>query len=389
MTSQGGRVFLCHSSKDAAQAEALVEALEAVGVGCWLAPRDVESGTPYPRQLVRAIADCGVFLILVTTHAVDSEHVLRELEQAAKRRRPLLPVVVGGAMSDDLDYYLGAVHQIHGDDLASVLAGVVQYFGARPSSPRPDPQLPVLTAAAGDRSSLRVGVIPFPPFSEHGDATRHPSGLFIHLLDRFSEDSRTPVEYRAITNEQSARLINEGALDAVACLYRTPRRERAYSFAGCLYAATIGAVVRADDERIVSHGDLLRDDVRIVACQGEIGAELAADQFAAQRGTQRLIEMDTVNVAHIGYMVAAGAADVAITDNITCSMIVSQVGPVLKHVFQTFPLFVGQIGLLMGEGRLDLQERLTHELRRLRREEAFRERERLALAPFGGMLQTL
>lgn len=407
MPGRSGRVFVCHSSLDADLARQLVTVMEGTGVRCWIAPRDVESGVPYPRQLVHAISDCGVFLLLITSHSASSDHVLRELEQAVKRRRPILPVVVDCAMSDDLDYYVGAIHQIHGATPEEVVGHVAAYFNTPDGpQPRPAPSMPTATGALSPalhamsspvsppptkrtNNTLTVGVIPWPPFADHPGADGRCTGLFVELLQSYGSEANVDVNFRAITNEQSARLLNEGAIDLVACLYRTPRRERVFDFAACLYAATMGAVVRASDDRIASFGDLMRDEIKIVACQGEIGAELACDQFGAEPGSSRLVEMDTVNVRHIGVMVAAGAADVAITDSITCQLIVDEIGPVLKPAFPQFPLFVGQIGLLMASGREELRDHLSSELRRLRSNQDFQRRETAALAPFRGMLQIL
>ncbi|QNP54768.1 type 2 periplasmic-binding domain-containing protein [Tessaracoccus defluvii] len=99
--------------------------------------------------------------------------------------------------------------------------------------------------------------------------------------------------------------------------------------------------------------------------------------------------MDTVNVRHIGILVAAGAADVAITDSLTCQLMLEEVGPVLRQAFPLFPLYVGHIGLLMSNGRTGLRDQLTADLRQLREGDDFRQLEREALAPFRGMLQAL
>ncbi|NCD18366.1 MAG: transporter substrate-binding domain-containing protein [Actinobacteria bacterium] len=236
---------------------------------------------------------------------------------------------------------------------------------------------------------LRVGIIPFPPFTQHSQEGVGPAGLYVNLLDAYGRTNGVEVKYRNITNEQSNRLLRDGTLDVVACLYRTPRRERDFDFAACLFAATIGAVVRASDDRFTGYGDLMKSDVRIAACLGEIGAELAVDQFGAERGSPRLVELDTVDVAHIGYMVAAGVADVAITDNITCRQIVDRVGPAVKHAFNVFPLYVGQIGLLLMRDREELRDHLTAELKRLRTGTELTEEERQVFESYDGMLQAL
>lgn len=388
------RVFVCHSSTDAGLAQQIVAELEAAGTPCWIAPRDVLSGENYPRQLVQAIQKCGVFMVLVTPASVQSDHVLRELEQSSRHRRPVLPVVVDGASSEDLDYYLGALHRIVGTE-QTIVPEVVRHFASTgahdPSRPVAVP-LPATSApAARDAATgiLRVGVIPWPPFSRHGTGAQPSSGLFIDLLDQFSVDTGIPLEYIDITNDASTPGLLSGELDLVACLYRTPRRERDFDFSACLFASTIGAVVRVDDGRIRSHGDLMRPDVRLAVCRGEIGAELAVDTFGASRGSARLVELDTTDVANIGRMVQAGVADVAITDNITCRIICETIGGAVRHEFSTFPLYVGHIGLQMLKGREALRDHLTERLQALRRGGTLADAQRELERNYAGMLQVL
>ena len=48
-------MFISYSSQDAEVAERVVASLEARGLRCWIAPRDVAPGVPYGEALVDAI----------------------------------------------------------------------------------------------------------------------------------------------------------------------------------------------------------------------------------------------------------------------------------------------------------------------------------------------
>jgi len=385
------RAFLCHSSKDVALAERIVDLLEAGGFPCWVAPRDVESGVNYPRQLVHAIQDCSTFMILVTAASVQSDHVLRELEQAVRHRRPILPIVIDDASSEDLNYYFGALHRITGTE-GTIVSDVVRHFRTSDHGEMSSPAQVSTVDPAVSRDAcdlIRVGVIPWPPFSYHGSGAKPPGGLYLDLLDTFAIDTGVAVRYVDITNNASVPGLHSGEIDVVACLYRTPQRERDFDFAACLFASTIGAVVRTGDDRITTHGDLMKPEMRLAVCRGEIGAELAVDMFGATRGSSRLVELDTTDVSDIGRMVAAGVADAAITDNITCRMIVETLGPSVRHEFSTFPLYVGHIGLLMMKGREALRDHLTERLRALRSGETLAEAQRQLQQDYAGMIQVL
>jgi len=102
------RVFVSHSSEDAAAATALCEALEAEGLSCWIAPRDVAGGTPYAREITRAIRSARAVLLLLSRAACRSDYVLREIDLAASASVPVVAVRLEEVRpSDDLAFYIG------------------------------------------------------------------------------------------------------------------------------------------------------------------------------------------------------------------------------------------------------------------------------------------
>ena len=54
-TSMAHDVFVSHSVKDKAVAEAVVERLEAESLICWIAPRDVVPGADWGESIIDAI----------------------------------------------------------------------------------------------------------------------------------------------------------------------------------------------------------------------------------------------------------------------------------------------------------------------------------------------
>jgi len=85
-------LFVCHSSDDAAVATEIVQRLEALGISCWIAPRDVEPGTSYAESLYHAIEKAPVFAVLMSRGANMSRHVVRELEIADQMSKRIVPV---------------------------------------------------------------------------------------------------------------------------------------------------------------------------------------------------------------------------------------------------------------------------------------------------------
>lgn len=125
-------LFVSHSSRDgAAIAQPLAAALEAAGHRCWIAPRDVTPGRPYPGQIVAAIRNCDGLILIVTPAANESPDVLQEVQLANQGRKTVAPVIVDGAtLSDDLHYYLGVRHQIPWSDPQKTTTELLRSFPA-------------------------------------------------------------------------------------------------------------------------------------------------------------------------------------------------------------------------------------------------------------------
>ncbi len=70
-------LVICHSSQDKAVADAACAALERAGVVCWIAPRDPLPGSPYGQQIIEAVENADVVLLIFSEHANSSEHVSR------------------------------------------------------------------------------------------------------------------------------------------------------------------------------------------------------------------------------------------------------------------------------------------------------------------------
>src|SRR5579871_1749175 len=83
-------VFISYASHDAAAADAVVEALEGHGIKCWMAPRDVVPGALYADEIVRAINEASVVVLILSEQAVASAHVGKEIERASSKRRRIV-----------------------------------------------------------------------------------------------------------------------------------------------------------------------------------------------------------------------------------------------------------------------------------------------------------
>lgn len=87
-----GHVFISHGSENRDEATELCAFIEARGVKCWIAPRDVRPGIDYSEELQAAIENAAAFVVLVTDHSNKSPYVRAETEMAFSSHKPIFPV---------------------------------------------------------------------------------------------------------------------------------------------------------------------------------------------------------------------------------------------------------------------------------------------------------
>jgi hypothetical protein len=105
------KVFLSHSSKDKNVAETICRALEARGIECWLALRDVRPGENFMAAIVQAIRGAKAMVLIFTSHANESEEVKKELVLASQQRLVIIPVRTEDVLPDDALSYQFATAQ--------------------------------------------------------------------------------------------------------------------------------------------------------------------------------------------------------------------------------------------------------------------------------------
>jgi N-acetylneuraminic acid mutarotase len=101
------QVFLSHATEDRETASRVCAALEADGISCWIAPRDVKAGTDYAAAILDAIRTSDLVLLIFSTFADSSPYVLREIERAVAYKRPVLALRIDDVVpSASIEYYV-------------------------------------------------------------------------------------------------------------------------------------------------------------------------------------------------------------------------------------------------------------------------------------------
>ncbi len=104
-------VFISYSAKDKPTADAVCAKLEARGVRCWIAPRDILPSEEYAAALVNALRGSRLMVLIFSSGANQSQQVLREVERAVSRGLPILPLRIEDvAPSEAMEYYIASRH---------------------------------------------------------------------------------------------------------------------------------------------------------------------------------------------------------------------------------------------------------------------------------------
>jgi len=178
-------VFISHSSKDKPTADAVCARLEARGLRCWIAPRDVPHGANYGAAIIDAIRGSRVMVLVLSAHANASHHIPNEIERAVSHGVTVLPFRIEDVQpAKALDFFIGSVHWLdamtppldrHLDQLAdsvSRLLAMAEEPHARPAPvpPPPPPRPDVVKLAAMAVAAVAVAALAWTLIGRTGTA---------------------------------------------------------------------------------------------------------------------------------------------------------------------------------------------------------------------------
>ena len=157
-------VFISHSAKDKATADAVCAMLESNGIRCWIAPRDVLASMEWGEAIIDAIEQCRIMVLVFTANANASPQIRREVERAVNHGVAILPLRMEDVLpGKSLEYFIGNVHWLDAltppfEAHLKNLAGTIKILLARtePGAPTTPPQEVRLPASGGFGTAGRV-----------------------------------------------------------------------------------------------------------------------------------------------------------------------------------------------------------------------------------------
>jgi hypothetical protein len=103
--------FISYSTQDKATADAACAALEAAGIRCWIAPRDILPGADWGAAIMDALDSCRAMVLIFSSSANTSPQIRREVERVVGRGVPVIPVRIEDiAPTNAMAYFMGPVH---------------------------------------------------------------------------------------------------------------------------------------------------------------------------------------------------------------------------------------------------------------------------------------
>ena len=161
-------VFICYSARDKSIATAICAVLEAEGVRCWMAPRDIVPGADWGESIIDAINDAQAMVLVFSSNANDAQQqIKREVERAVNKGMPVIPFRIENVTpTKALEYFLSTPHWLdaytppldeHVRQLADSIKRLLNKQAAeRPVLTKPAPKMPTMGSlgALGSLNSL-------------------------------------------------------------------------------------------------------------------------------------------------------------------------------------------------------------------------------------------
>jgi TolB-like protein len=159
--------FISYSRRDESFARQVLEHLQREGIDVWMDQTSIRPGQSYSEEIAHAIRDSKALVLVYTEHANQSPEIHKEVQLAANRRVPIIPL----RLSDSpyhaaLEYHLAAAQWIDAtrstdDALTALVAHLLGTAGGKgnPLPPLPSAGIPERTTAGKRRTAAMVGAL--------------------------------------------------------------------------------------------------------------------------------------------------------------------------------------------------------------------------------------
>jgi len=212
--AQSADVFISYSREDKDKVLELTAKLSAAGVPIWMDVGGIDGATMWGEEIVHALEQAKVLLLMVSESAVRSHNVAKEVVLASERKSHILPVHLERTeIPPGLRYPLAGIQHIeyfHGDaeENLKVILRSLERIGVSITAP------PRASASAGNRERPPAqGAGPAPHAADHAI---EPGALAVLPFDNISPDEETDYFSDGLTEELIARLSLVSEIELVS-----------------------------------------------------------------------------------------------------------------------------------------------------------------------------
>lgn len=151
-------VFISYSSVNKTVADAACHMLEEYGIPCWIAPRNIIPGNTWAGNIVQAIRECSLMVLIYSEDSNKSSQVANEVDKAFSQGKIIIPFMVDSTpMNDDFDYYLSRKHWLVAyPDYKEMLMPLVEAVATNLKIEIRHPQEVVLETSSSSSRSVQV-----------------------------------------------------------------------------------------------------------------------------------------------------------------------------------------------------------------------------------------
>jgi len=104
-------VIISYSVLDKPIADAVCAGLEARGINCWIAPRDILPGMNYQRAIIDAITSSKIMVLIYSSHSNESPHLISEATIAMSKKVIIIPFRLDNSpLSKTLKFIISVPH---------------------------------------------------------------------------------------------------------------------------------------------------------------------------------------------------------------------------------------------------------------------------------------
>jgi TolB-like protein/Flp pilus assembly protein TadD len=209
-------VFVSYSREDKDRVLSLTSKLREAGISLWIDQGSIDGATMWSEEIVNALENAKVLLLMVTERSVNSHNVVKEVALASERKSHILPIHLEPThIPASLKYPLAGIQHIEyfqgdqEDNLKNVLRSLerigVTVDMKEPSAPKKTEIRSEDTTYSSEEDFRSYGnslaVLPFENNSSDQDSDYFSDGLTDELITNLSKISELQVISRILSNQ--------------------------------------------------------------------------------------------------------------------------------------------------------------------------------------------